>query len=194
MKSYIQSVIDRIEHNISQKINIEQLAAACFVSPRQLYRDFYVCTGHSVHTYIRKRRLSKALGMLKYSDMAISDIAYLCGYSSQQALSKSVKNITTMTPKQYRSGERAFYFNVYAYKELKQVTVSRQTLPEMLGIRFYYHKLNGIEREAVRFLFELLPGYSGRLFGRNGIQKGTKFCYELFIEAGGKEEDILRAR
>ena len=52
----------------------------------QLNRDFISATGYSVSEYIRRLRLSNALCMIKFSHYPTADIAYACGYSSQQAL------------------------------------------------------------------------------------------------------------
>lgn len=182
-KTYIKKIIDKIEQSLSEKINIEHLSQEYFVSPRQLYRDFYSHTGHSIHEYIRKRRMSKALSLLKHSPMSISDIAYLCGYSSQQAFCKHIKSSVGMTPNEYRNHKNThYYFPIYKENSLRQIHIEAKTIPHMLCIKFYHSKLSGIEDRAVDDLAAILPDYSGKLLGRNGRQQGSKFCYELYIE------------
>ena len=51
-------------------------------------------------------------------------------------------------------------------------------------MKFYHSKLLGIENRAVACLLSVLPGYDGKLFGRNGTQNGNRFCYELYIKHG----------
>lgn len=190
-KICIQTAINIIEQNIAHKINLDKLSSECFISPRQLYRDFYTYTGHSVNEYIRKRRISKALGLLKYSDMTISEITYASGYSSQQAFTKSVKTVTGLTPKQYRSSNYIYYFSVYNIKDMNQITIEYKTLSDMLAIRYYHHKLNELENEAIKFLFKLIPHYSGSLYGKNRKQAGRDFCYELYIDKNSENIKIL---
>lgn len=91
-----------IEEHLHEEIPLEQAAQAGFTSLMQLYRDFYTYTGHSVKEYIRKRRLSVALGMIRSSQRPLAEIAYACGYSSQQALCKYVKSATSLTPLAYQ--------------------------------------------------------------------------------------------
>lgn len=182
LKQYIETAIKNIEQNLSGKVNVEKLSSECFISPRQLYRDFYSHTGHSVNEYIRKRKLSKALGLLKYSEISFSEVAYSCGYSSAQALCRSIKSSLGLTPTEYRNGADIYYFPLYRGVTARKITVKSITIPETIKVIFSHTKLTGIEQMAVDCLFSALPGYSGRLFGRNGEESGNRFCYELYIE------------
>ena len=67
-----------------------------YASHAKLYRSFYSLTGHSVKEYVRKRRLSNALALIKTSDMGLADIAFQCGYSSHQALCRAVRQILVL--------------------------------------------------------------------------------------------------
>lgn len=174
--------IQYIEDNLNGDINLEQAAHTGFTSLMQLYRDFYAYTGHSVKEYIRRRRLSNALNMIKCSDRPLADIAYSCGYSSQQALCKYVKAATAMTALAYKKSESYYYFPMFNGQIVRQVTVAAETIPQTIGAKFYHTQLSGIENRAVNTLLSLLPKYEGRIFGRNGKQLGTRFCYELFLE------------
>ena len=178
MEPTIHATIQHIEQNIADKIVIDTLSAKHYVSPRQLYREFYAHTGHSINEYVRKRRLSRALNLLKYSQMTITDIAYSCGYSSVQALCRSIKSSFNMTPTQYRNGSDVYYFPLYDGIKAQQIIIQSQTIPQMIGIRYHDTQPQGIENRAISYLQQLLPNYTGRLFGRNGPPN----CYELFIE------------
>jgi len=191
LKKYMQTAIKNIEQNISEKISVEKLSSQSFISPRQLYRDFYSHTGHSVNGYISKRRLSKALSLLKYSEIPIFDIAYSCGYSSVQALYRNMKASLNLTPAEYRNSADIYYFPLYYDIQTKQVTVKSLTIPEMIRVKFYHAKLLGIENMAITCLLSALPGYDGKLFGRNGMQSGNRFCYELYIEHGEAHAEKL---
>ncbi len=181
-KTYMQAIIENIEQNISEKINVEKLSSECFVSPRQLYRDFYSFTGHSVNEYIRKRKLSKALSLLKYSEISVTDIAFLCGYSSGQALCRDIKLLLNITPTEYRNSMDIYYFPLHDGIKMKQIVVKSQTIPQMCCLKFYHSQLTGIENRAVSYLQTIIPEYTGKLLGRNGLQSGNRFCYELYIE------------
>ncbi|MDF2803276.1 MAG: hypothetical protein K0S61_3179 [Anaerocolumna sp.] len=191
-KAYIKTAIQIIERSISEKIKIEHLSTECFVSTRQLYRDFYSYTGHSINEYIRKRRISKALSLIKHSNLAIADIAYLCGYSSQQALCKSVKLSILMTPTQYRNNKNTYYyFPLYEEEKMRQIVIENKTIPKMICIKFYHSQLTSIENRAIKYLQSVLTTYTGKLIGRNGLQRGHQFCYEVYIEFNEEYINIL---
>jgi len=185
-KAYLQSVITKIEQNIFEKINIGQLSSEYFISTRQLYRDFYCYTGHSINEYIRKRRLSKALSLLKHSSMSLSYIASECGYSSQQAFCKQIKSTILMTPAEYINSPDIYYFPICEGKKIRQIVIQNKMIPEMICLKYYNSQLIGIEDKAIKYLQSVLHNYNGTLFGRNGQQRGSKFCYELYIDYNEK--------
>ncbi|AIQ27526.1 hypothetical protein P40081_04400 [Paenibacillus sp. FSL P4-0081] len=180
-----------IEERLYEDINLGQAAQAGYTSLMQLYRDFYTYTGHSVKEYIRKRRLSAALGLIRASQRPLAEIAYSCGYSSQQALCKYVKSATHMTPLEYQKSEACYFFPRFDSETIRQVTVTAETIPKTLRAKFYHPKQYGIEQQALEALHFLIPEYQGRIFGRDGQQRDGLFCYELAVEYGADLLDTL---
>ena len=80
---YMHNLFRYIENNISADLDTALLSSVGFVSRDKLYHDFYNISGHSVKEYVRKRRLSNALALIKTSDMGLTNIAFGCGYSSR---------------------------------------------------------------------------------------------------------------
>lgn len=182
--SYTKALIEYVEAHLSEDIRAESLAGAGFVSRAKLYRDFYNIAGHSIKEYIRKRRLSNALALVKGSDFPLADIAYMCGYSSQQEFCRLVRQKLHMTPMEYKKSDRFYFFPPCRGTGVFDVSVERVMLPELSCFSFYAAKLKGIEDCAIKAFFDRVPGYTGRIFGRNGRQRKNKFCYELYLPAG----------
>lgn len=178
---YIKTLIEYVEAHLFEDISAETLAKAGFVSRAKLYRDFYNVVGHSIKEYIRKRRLSNALALVKKSELSLSDIAYLWGYSSQQDFSRLVQRKLNMTPMEYKKSDRYYYFPRYLGDSVFDVSVEHITIPKLQCFYFYASKLACLERSAIKALFDLCPDYSDKIFGRNGKQKNNKFCYELYL-------------
>lgn len=174
--------ISYIEEHLHGEINLELAAKASYTSLMQLYRDCYTYTGHSVKEYIRKRRLSAALALIRAAELPLAEIAYACGYSSQQALCKYVKSATAMTPLEYQKSDACYYFPAYDSQPVRQVTVTTDTIPKTLHTAFYDPEPDGIEHRALHALSTLLPGYKGRIFGRGGQPRSGEFCYKLAVE------------
>lgn len=182
MDTYIEKVINHIEDNLFDTVNIEKLSRLHHISIMQLYRDFYSCTGHTFKEYLTKRRLSTALSYIKHSDMSLIDTAYNCGYSSEQSFCRTIKRQLNITSTQYKESNSYFYFPKFNLHSGHQIKVETETIPETIRIKFYHSKLKGIEDRTLRYFFQIIPEYSGRIFGKNGFQNGNKFCYELYIE------------
>ena len=109
----LEPLFAALEHNIAESLSVERLAGAGPLSRSQLYRDFYSVTGHTASEYIRRRRLSNALALIKTSQFPLADIAYQCGFSSQQALNRAVRQTVGMTPLAYKNSEAWYFFPPY---------------------------------------------------------------------------------
>jgi len=178
---HMQSLFRYIENNMPDDLDAELLTNIGYVSCAQLYRDFYSLTGHSVKEYIRRRRLSNALALIKTSDMGLTEIAFQCGYSSHQAMCRSVRRTIGLTPSEYKAGDTYYFFPPWSGEPLQSVTVSGETIPRAMRVLFYHTSLTDIENIAVGTFLRAFPDYGGRIFGRNGEQAGNKLCYELYL-------------
>ena len=176
---------------MSVELDTEHLSCIGYASRSKLKNDFYSLCGHSVMEYVRKRRLSNALALIKMSDMGLTDIAFQCGYSSHQALCRAIKQTLGITPTEYKNNDIYYFFPPFNGEPLQSVTVSNITVPQMKQINFYHSKYIGIENTAVNKFLQTFPNYKGRIFGRNGTQKGSTFCYELYLTNGDLDFDLL---
>ena len=175
-EAYIQALLQDIERELANECSPEGLAARHYVSPRQLYRDFSACTGHTVKEYIRKRRISNACEKIKASDLPLDVIAQQSSCGTQQAFHKQFKSTVGLTPLDYRRGDSYFYFYPFTLPEIGiAVKVGAETIPPCSTLRYYDGSLRGIEDKALA----ALGTPQGRVFGRGGRQIGSRFCYEL---------------
>lgn len=188
---YINNIFQYIENNMPDELDAALLTNIGYVSCDKLYRDFYSITGHSVKEYIRKRRLSNALALIKTSNMGLTDIAYQCGYSSHQAMCRTIKQMLGLTPSEYKSGDIYYFFPPYNGEPLHPVIVLADEIPFTLCVVFYHSGMKNIENNAVDTFLWIFPDYNGRIFGRNGKQSGNKFCYELYLTETGRDYDKL---
>lgn len=194
---YLSKITDFIESNINEELNLEEVARAGAVSLMQLYRDFYVHTGHSIKEYIRKRRLSNACAMIKHTDISLVEIALANGYQTQQSFHKHFKNVLGITPLEYKTGD--VYFSFYPYRPEKinaPVKVATETIPLTISCKYYSSQQRGIENKAICELLDIMKknhlcGEKIRLFGRDCKQKGGRFCYELMVAPSGQIDDWL---
>jgi AraC-like DNA-binding protein/DNA gyrase inhibitor GyrI len=178
----INKTINQIEDNLYSNIKIDDLAKMNYTSVMQLYRDFYSYIGYSVKEYMRKRRLSKALQLIKHSEDSYADIAYQTGFSSQQAMCRAIKKNLGVTASVYKTGDKYFCFPRFSTSLNKQIKVESETIPRIQKLIYKDSQIKGIERRAVKEIFAEFPDYNGRIFGWSGEQRNNRFVYELGLE------------
>lgn len=197
---YLNRIIDHIEKSLTGEVNLDEIAKLGAVSLMQLYRDFYAYTGHSIKEYIRKRRLSNACALIKHTNIPLVEIALTNGYETQQSFNKQFKTVLGVTPLEYKNGDIYFSFYPFSHGNISTpVKVTTETIPITICCKYYSHKMKGIENKAVSALLDVIKCNSNlysdkfRLFGRDGKQKGNRFCYELMVVTSGKIDFWLDA-
>lgn len=87
----IEAVIDYIESHLDGKLELETVAEAVHYSKYHLHRLFTENVGMTIHDYVQRRQLTEAAKLLVFSDKPIIEIAFICGYESQQSFSLAFK-------------------------------------------------------------------------------------------------------
>ena len=98
----IEMVIDYIENNLDGKIDLETVANEIHYSKYHLHRMFTSTVGITIHDYVQRRQLTEAAKLLVFSEKPIIEIAFICGYESQQAFSAVFKSMYKIPPAKYR--------------------------------------------------------------------------------------------
>ena len=98
----IEAVIDYIETHLDGKIDLEQVSEAVHYSKYHLHRMFTSTVGLTIHDYVQRRQLTEAAKLLVFSDKPIIEIAFICGYESQQSFSSAFKSMYKIPPAEYR--------------------------------------------------------------------------------------------
>ena len=98
----IEAVIDYMESHLDEKLDLEKVSEAVHYSKYYLHRMFTNTVGMTIHDYVQRRQLTEAAKLLIFSDKPILEIAFLCGYESQQAFSSAFKSMYKVPPAQYR--------------------------------------------------------------------------------------------
>lgn len=104
----IEAVIDYIENHLNGKIDLETVATAVNYSKYHLHRMFTETVGLTIHDYIQRRQLTEAAKLLVFSDKPIIEIAFICGYESQQSFTTAFTSMYKTSPAQYRDRQE-FY-------------------------------------------------------------------------------------
>ena len=99
----LQSMLAYIHGNYSEKLTLEEIAAAASVSTRECIRCFRNTISKTPIEYLMEYRLNMARKFLDETGLSITDVSLQCGFSSNAYFGKIFREKYGMTPLQYRN-------------------------------------------------------------------------------------------
>ena len=101
--SMLSKVIAYIEANKSEKLNLADTAQALGYNEKYLSRCIKQSAGFGFSTLLSVLRTDMASSLLKNTGRTIVDIAIECGFGSERTFYRQFKEITGLTPSEYRA-------------------------------------------------------------------------------------------
>ncbi len=102
LEQKIQSAISIMKKNISNEIDILQIASDLNMSYSYFRKEFKKKTGTSPNQYFQELKMKSAKDLLYSSQLAIKEICFQLGYSSPEYFTNLFKKHVGMTPGEYR--------------------------------------------------------------------------------------------
>jgi AraC family transcriptional regulator len=99
----MKEAIDLMERKMEERLDIEEIAKAAYVSPFHFQRMFHMLTGMTIAEYTRKRKLTLAAQELAMSQSKVLDVALKYGYDSPESFSKAFRRIHGIAPSEARN-------------------------------------------------------------------------------------------
>lgn len=93
---------DYIRDHLGDPMMLSEIAAHAGFSERQLQRLFRRVFGMTIQKFIIQSRVNAAIHELTHSDRSIAEIATLCGFNDQSALTNKFRLATGLPPRSYR--------------------------------------------------------------------------------------------
>ncbi len=97
---------DRMDAASHEDWPVTRLALVSGVSAAHFARSFKQAFGVPPHRYLLTRRLERVTALLRDSEMSITEIAFLTGWSSLGTFGRTVRDVTGKTPSELRADER----------------------------------------------------------------------------------------
>ncbi|MGO4304304.1 GlxA family transcriptional regulator [Cupriavidus sp. RAF12] len=98
----VADVQDWIPGHLSADLTVGALAGQVGMSVRNFSRTFKRDTGHTPADFVEIARVQAAGRLLRESEMPIKKIAFLCGFSDQNALRRALMRRLALAPVAYR--------------------------------------------------------------------------------------------
>ena len=80
-----------------------KLAAIACVSEAHFIRTFKATFGETPHRYLQRRRVERAMYLLRATDRSVTDICMEVGFSSLGTFSRTFRDIVGETPSEFRT-------------------------------------------------------------------------------------------
>jgi AraC-like DNA-binding protein len=97
----LAALTDYIDMRLMRGIDNAELAARCFLSTGQFQARFLADVGCTPQSYVRRRRLDRALSLLE-EGLPVAVVAAAVGYASPSALTAALRRERGVTPRRWR--------------------------------------------------------------------------------------------
>lgn len=94
---------DTMDRSFAQPLDIRALARVAHVSPAHFSRQFRATFGESPHRYLQRRRVERAMELLRETDRPVTEICFDVGFSSLGTFSRTFRAVVGESPSAYRA-------------------------------------------------------------------------------------------
>jgi len=101
------SARDSMDRCYADALDIEALARSVHLSRAHFIRSFKEAFGETPHRYLQRRRIERAMWMLRVDDRSVTEICLDVGFSSLGTFSRTFTEIVGVSPSAYRRRARA---------------------------------------------------------------------------------------
>ncbi|WP_460887924.1 helix-turn-helix domain-containing protein [Promicromonospora xylanilytica] len=93
---------DAIDRDYARPLDVPALARIAHVSPSHFSRSFRATFGETPHRYLQRRRIERAMALLRDTTHPVTDVALLVGSNSLGTFSRTFRDIVGVSPSEYR--------------------------------------------------------------------------------------------
>jgi AraC-like DNA-binding protein len=94
---------DAMDRSYAEPLDITALSSVASVSAAHFIRTFRVTFGETPHRYLQRRRVERAMFLLRETDRSVTDICLDVGFTSLGTFSRTFHGIVGETPLEYRA-------------------------------------------------------------------------------------------
>jgi AraC-like DNA-binding protein len=83
-------------------MDVPSLASIACVSESTFIRSFKATFGETPHRYLQRRRIERAMFLLRTSDLSVTDVCMQCGFSSLGTFSRTFRDVVGESPSTFQ--------------------------------------------------------------------------------------------
>ncbi|MFF3716922.1 helix-turn-helix domain-containing protein [Streptomyces prasinus] len=93
---------DVMDRDYARPMDVPALARVAHVSPAHFSRTFRATFGETPHRYLQRRRVERAMFLLRETGRSVTDIGFEVGFNSPGTFSRTFRDIVGRSPRAYR--------------------------------------------------------------------------------------------
>ncbi|MET0692983.1 MAG: AraC family transcriptional regulator [Propionibacteriaceae bacterium] len=94
---------DAMDRSYAEPLDITALAKIALVSEAHFIRTFQATFGETPHRYLQRRRVERAMYLLRATERSVTDICFEVGFSSVGTFSRTFSQIVGESPTSFRA-------------------------------------------------------------------------------------------
>ena len=100
---YLLRARDAMDRTYAQPLDVAALARIACVSRAHFIRTFRATFGETPNRYLQRRRVERAMFLLRSTDRSVTDVCVAVGFSSLGTFSRVFRDIVGEPPSAYRA-------------------------------------------------------------------------------------------
>jgi AraC-like DNA-binding protein len=97
---------DSMDRHYAHPLHVGALASAAGLSRAHFIRSFRDAFGETPHRYLQRRRIERAMNLLRNTDKPVTEICLDVGFTSLGTFSRTFRDVLGTSPRAYRRRAR----------------------------------------------------------------------------------------
>ncbi|QIZ36142.1 helix-turn-helix domain-containing protein [Saccharopolyspora sp. ASAGF58] len=97
---------DAMDRDFARPLDVAALAGIALMSPTHFTRSFRSTFGETPHRYLQRRRIERAMALLRSPSVTVTEVAGQVGFGSLGTFSRTFRAIVGVSPTEYRTSAR----------------------------------------------------------------------------------------
>lgn len=100
---HLRRAHDLADRHYAEPLDLDELAAAAHVSKYHFLRCFAAAYGMTPAAYLAERRIERAQDLLRATNLTVTEVCLLVGYSSLGSFSAKFRRLVGQSPSEYQA-------------------------------------------------------------------------------------------
>jgi AraC-like DNA-binding protein len=93
---------DMMDRAFARPLDVPTIARAAHVSPAHFSRQFRATFGETPHRYLQRRRVERAMELLRETNLPVTEICFDVGFNSLGTFTRTFREIVGQPASEYR--------------------------------------------------------------------------------------------